>query len=373
MVDVVTLLRKIFVDQFYRDNAAFFLLVIVLCFGFLSGKEHQALAEGFVGSKLTLLIPIGIWFFYLVKLMRYNFQSAGKTENLSVRNLTLLSFRSRFAALMIVSVVQFLPAIAYGTFVAVMAVKSGLPTRASEVVAALTAFTIVGTIALNFFISSGSSERKITVIERLFNFRFTRSFPVFCVEALIRKDPILLISTKIFSCVLIVAVSFLYERDYYDWRLLALGIAVAFSGNQVVVNTYHKMVNHDLMWVRNLPLSRWRRIGYSAIVLFLLSVPELVTIARNFPLILDFKDFIALTLFGFSIELLFYSLSYNPFAGTKVDRYFYGAMIGWLFAILFSVPLPAMIVINFALALLFHRSGFYKFEYGQKFNDQDLN
>jgi hypothetical protein len=363
MRDLVPLLRKVFVNQFYRDNAAFFLLVITLCFGFLSGREHRALAEGFLASGFTLMIPIAIWLYYLAKLVRYNFQSAGKPENAAIKNLQLLSFRQRLAPLSVVTALQFLPAIAYGAFLVAVATRLNLWIRVVEIIFILVAFVAVGAVTLDRFVTSLRSERRIYIIERFFNFRFTRPFPLLCLEVLARKEPVLLITTKIFSCTLIVAIATLYQHDTYDWRLFALGVAVAFSGNQVVVNAYHKMINHDLLWVRNLPLPLWKRLSYSLTILFTVSIPEFVTISRNFPDYLDLDDLAGLIFFGTSVQLLFYAVLYNAFAGAKANTYFYAAMIAWLFAILFSVPLYALTGANLALALLFYRFGFYRFEY----------
>jgi hypothetical protein len=78
--DVAT---KVLTREFYRANAMFFLVAIGFCFGFMRGAEHLALAHFFVGSTWLVMIPVGVWVMYTIKVILYNDRQIRVRQHLS--------------------------------------------------------------------------------------------------------------------------------------------------------------------------------------------------------------------------------------------------------------------------------------------------
>ncbi|HEY0740508.1 MAG TPA: hypothetical protein VGD40_03565, partial [Chryseosolibacter sp.] len=124
MLDSTTVFAKVFVREFYRLNAGFFIVVITLTFGFMSGKEHKALAEFFVASPLLSLIPISVWLLYTFKVILFNRQRMVLAENVFLFNTSLLYRRQQLVAACQAVFAQLMPIIVYAVFLFVTALRN---------------------------------------------------------------------------------------------------------------------------------------------------------------------------------------------------------------------------------------------------------
>jgi hypothetical protein len=365
---VFALLQKVLVRKFFRDNTSFFLLVIVLCFGFLSGREHRALAEGFIGSYLTMMIPLTLWILYCLKVVRYNFQQSLRQENLILTQSAILQWNIRYPVFAGVSVIQLSPAIAYAGFVAAIA----LANKRFEIAALILVVwfvLVIATAAMTIlFVSCATAEKKTFVMQDFLNRTFTRPQVWVQLEHMLRSDPFMVLSSKLFSCILISAVAALYQYDEYDWRLLALGALFAFSGNITVMNGLHRNINHSLLWMRNMPIGLTRWFLTTFIIICLLSLPEAITIFTKLPAALQVTDAIAVVFLGISCQAFNYSILYLQVS--YKDRIQYAAIIAILLAILFKVPLWLLTTANTATALLLFAKNFHRFEYSETSEEQ---
>jgi hypothetical protein len=361
MAETLPLMQKVLVWKFYRDNTAFFLLVIVLCFGFLSGREHVALAEGFIGSYITLMIPISVWILYTLKVIRYNYQSTGAPVNAVLQHTLTLKPAIRHLAILVVAVLQLLPVWIYGCFIGIVAMVHDQFQITATVVMVVILLLIFCSVTLPLFILHAAAERKTFFIQDVFNKKFSRPLAWIEVEHTLRSDPFMVLSTKLFSCILIAATASLYKYDEYDWRLMALGSMLAFSGNIVLMKGLHTMRNHSLMWLRNMPLSLQKRILITIVVISVLSIPEGVAIFRNLPAALGFAHGISIFVFGMSFQFLFYSMFY--LAKNQKNRGHYLLILVTLLLIQFHVPLWLLTAVNAAFAAVIYSRTFYEFEY----------
>ena len=67
MTHLIYILNRVWTIAFYKTNASFFLVVLGFAAGFMRGPDHIALAESFIASPILLLIPIGVWMAYAMK------------------------------------------------------------------------------------------------------------------------------------------------------------------------------------------------------------------------------------------------------------------------------------------------------------------
>jgi hypothetical protein len=362
--EVILILNKVFTKEFYRLNAGFFLVIITLTFGFMSGVEHKALAEFFIASPVVLMIPVTIWTIYAIKILNFNRQQLLRAENRFLHDMALLPPLTQWMAFASSLFSQLLPAMLYGAFLVLMALKHSMLLPVLEIVGALSLLLFLSIIFVIEQVNNPSREIKLTSLKKFLDHRFTKSIIQFYIEWMLRREPALLIGTKIFAGLLIFAVTQLYRGEAYDWRLLAMGIALAFSGNFMMIAQLHRFENFHFAFLRNIPFSPRQRFTLFIVVFSILCIPEIIILLRNFPDQLHWRHAVESLFFGMSIGIIFYSVHFiNAFHEKDFTRFIFAAVIGWVLLVLFSVPIHWLTIINAACGAWIYRKHFYVFEY----------
>lgn len=364
MIESLTILNRVLVKEFYRLNAGFFLLIITLTFGFMSGIEHRALAEMFVSSWQLLFIPFAVWTIYLIKVVNFNIQRLELPENSFLFEMQLLNARNKFLSTFVAINNQFVPAMAYGAFLILTAVKNDLYISAFQTGGALMILTILGSFFFLYKIQNREKEIRITALKRFIDYRFTRSLPQFYLEWVLRREPVLCFATKVFSCILIVAISALYRFEVYDARLMSMASVLVFASNMMIVNQLHRFENLYFPQLRSAPFAIARRIGQLMIVLLVLCAPELIFLTKYLPDHLSLMTNISIAIFGISIVLLFYALIFLKLLRENFSRVIFGLSILWIFLVLCGVPPEILAAANILASILIYRTHYYRFEYG---------
>jgi hypothetical protein len=364
--DVIVVLNKVFVKEFYRLNVGFFLLIITLAFGFMSGVEHRALAEFFTSSPVLAMIPVAIWTIYLLKIISFNNQQLQLKQNLFVKDLTFLSHRNQYSTLLIVVFGQFMPAFFYSIFIIFVGVRNEQFPEAAIIVASQIILLAVGTHILKTTFQKHDTEIKISRLKKFLDERFQKPLLQFYIEHLSRKQPLAFLTTKIFSGALLIGVTELYRHDTYDARLLEMGITFAFSANFTLLTHLHRFENHEFHLLRSLPLSITKRISTYFFVFVVICLPESVVIVKNFPMQLVTTQAVSLLLFGFSTLLFFYAMLFIKIKPDNVSRAIFSTIILWVLLTLFSIPSIIIAVINTILAIIIIRFFYYSFELSEE-------
>lgn len=89
MESAVKPLLKVFVRAFYLENATFFLFVVGIAGGFMSGVEHIALMQFFISKAYLIGIPASLWMLYAIRIINFNRSVLMRAENSFVFNLAL--------------------------------------------------------------------------------------------------------------------------------------------------------------------------------------------------------------------------------------------------------------------------------------------
>jgi hypothetical protein len=362
LTDIITILRKVFIQQFYALNAGFFLLIITLTFGFMSGIEHKALAQFFTASPHLTLIPITIWLIYLIKIINFNRSRLILDENKFLREFALVGKVSRHQALFAVVTSQFAPAIAYGIFLLLTAIKSQQWIIALLIILAQVALIMSGTFATEKAMHDQSAEIHVWRIKTWFDRRFTKPLFIIYVTWIMRREPMLVIATKIFCGALLFAVTQLYKTDVYDWRLLAMGSLLAVAANYMMVTQLQQFENVHFQFLRNLPTSTIKRLATIVVVISILMLPEFVIIIKNFPINLTLWNGLSEFAFIIAGTLYFYSLNYLSIPADNFTRWTLGSVIGSILPILFNVPLLILTCAALAIAWLIIHFRYFNFE-----------
>lgn len=358
----VKVATRVLTAEFYISNAMFFLLAIAFCFGFLRGVEHIALAGYFVSSVWLALVPIGIWMAYTFKVVMYNNRELRADQNRFLNSLPLLSSSQRTYTYMAVSVGQLLPALAYGLFLVLFAVKQGQWNISLLIVVTLAFLTSWTAWSIHRSLvhpeKEASTARAIRQLDRM----MAKPLAWMFIEGIVRQRPGLVYSTKIATCLVAYGVSQLYLYEDYDARLYSMMACAVFSANLAIVYQYQRFEIVHLL-LRSLPLSFARRILSLTITTAVLCFPEITMLATNLPDNLAIQHYFFAIVFGLSLMIMGYGALYVRDATfDSFTRWIFFVSMGWIVMILFGVPLLAGAVVHVLLGIFLLKRHFYSFE-----------
>lgn len=363
MNTITTVLLKVFVREFYRHHASFFLIVIGLCFGFMRGEEHKALAQSFVTLPILLTIPLSLWILYTLKIIQFNRATISLPQNEFISNINLCEPWPRYWSLIQILGAQLMPAIAYASFLVVTAVKLNCMLSVAILVLSLLTIIMVSAILLFRDLKNPHAKIKITFLKKLSDRYFTKPYHYFFIEWIVRKDAMILFGAKLFGSLMIFSFTNLYQTDAYDWRLLGIGLIIAFSGNTALLFYLHRFENFHFQIMRNLPLSLSRRFLGSVFICCILCFPEYCILVRNFPAELHYRMLIPALIFSMSLLAIVYAALYAvPSGMKKFTRIVFAIAVIEILLILFSTPLWAIALLNLTSGTILFKRCFYKYE-----------
>lgn len=357
-------LIRVFAKTFYQVHAPIFLFVIGICFGFMSGIEHKAMAVFFVSSPIFISIPVVVWAAYTAKVIHFNRLTLHLDRNAFVFNITLLGLSAQLQAFCILLIIQLLPIVAYAVFLMTIAIQLQKILSLIIIPSSIVILLMGAVIAFSLSLKINTRKKSVFNFLRLFKIRYPRFYTMCCVEWIVREDLVTFFVTKIFGCMILLGITKLYQADHYDWRLLIIGLTITFSLNVNALLQLHRFENSAFQLTRNLPWSIAKRFLNNALVIMCLALPEWGILVRNYPGNLSFTTAALSVLFGLSLHLLFYALLYaTANDDTRFTRIAFAAAIGEIVITLFTFPLWIMVMINLATGLVLFKRFFYRYEH----------
>jgi hypothetical protein len=338
----------------------FFLVVIGFCFGFMRGVEHIALAGFFVSSIWLAMIPVGVWILYTIKVIIYN-----KREVRFERNWFLYSLPLTNAWPAYINTVagQLGPAIAYGLFLSLFALKQRQWLVPLFIITSLIALIVVTTWQLKHSLTYPHQEKTTLTPIRKLDQLFTKPLAWMFIEGIVRSQPGMVYITKLASCLVIYAATQLYLFDQYDERLYWMSACAAFSANLALVFQYQKFEIVDLMMFRSLPVSFMKRTITFIITMAFLCFPEIAILFTNLPVYLSVINYVYAIVFGLSWLVAGYGVLYVR--NTDFDsftRIIFFASMAMLLLILFGVPIIIMALLLSAIGIVILKRKYYSFQ-----------
>lgn len=356
--------QRVFVRAYYRQNAGFFLLVAGLAGGFMRSQDHIALAEFFVSSPVLLLIPFATWILYILKVITFNTETLRRIENEFLFAFALLKRSEQWTAAFLTIFNQAVPATIYGIFLMAIAIKHQLILSVGLVTLMLTVLMFLATAKLYYILNHPDQERKVSSFKRFIDRTFSKPYPLFFPEWILRRQPLMLIGSKVFSGALLLAVMYLYSTDTYDYRLLAMGIVIAASAQVPLLLELHQFENFHFSLVRQLPLSFFKRLIYTLTTILVLVLVEIGLLITYFPASLPITMLLQSILFYVSMLVLQQGLIYAKDRTQEqlMSRVFILAMV-LIVLVLFKIPLVVFISIHLVTGIFSWHRNYYRFEY----------
>ncbi len=350
------------VVEFYRQNVAFFGLIVLVFFGFIRGAEHIAIGSFLIANPVSLLFLYGFFLTYIVKIFLFARQALSKAENQFLSDYVLLPALDRSLPVLIAGFLLFLLPLVYSVFLVYLAIANGYVV---SIVWLLTAdFIFVGFIGFFLYKQLMALPHEHTIVRFKILSRYARPASLFFVEHLIRNEPVLLFLTKAYSCLLIISASMLYQFDEYDLRLFTTAILLAFSGNVAIINKYVWFYYHRLTVTKNLPLSYMRILLYHLAALTVILIPEILVIFRYYPIQMLLVDVSGILLFGAALcQLMFALMIIRHTEMEKLMIWNFWLIVGTTFLILFSIhPLLLGLMALVTSAIIVYKRH-YHYEY----------
>jgi hypothetical protein len=357
------ILARVFVVPFYQANATLFLFIAVMAGGFMSAVEHVALASFFVSTPLSMLVPIAVWALYTVKVLRFNQALLQRAENTFMQHYCLLPVRAQWLGWLSAVAVQLLPAIGYGIFLVVMALRQKAWMSLVLVPLAMVVFVFFAVALLYRERLYSHRQHTSSRLRRFLDKTFVRPYPLFFIEWIVRRQPLLLFGTKVFGGLLLLGIFYLYTDEAYDSRLLIMGITAVAAANLQLVWELLQFEHVHFSIVRQLPLPFGRRIVYTSVTLCALLLPETGLIITYFPANLTVIEAIACVVYLLAGVILFYGVLHRrDRAPEQLGGFAFVWVIGSVVLTLFRVPPILLAAVNLSVGVYSWIQLFYRFE-----------
>ncbi len=333
---VFKILHRSLVIEFYKQNAAFFGLVFLVFFGFIKSDEHIAIGAFLVGNPETLYFLYILLLAYAVKVMLFQLSAINKSEHMFLESFFLLDRKTRILTVASTSILLLIPVLTYALFLIFLALPQGLLTAVISIILCLATLLILLALVIQHQLNRLPHEKKIFQI-RFFS-RLTLPACLFYIAFLFRKEIVLLILSKVYSCLLLIGTTELYDTDAFDLRLLTTGVMLSIVGNVALMHKYVWFQYHSMAFTLNLPLRSFTIIRRHLLVIAILLIPEIITLFRYYPLSPDFIDALGELIFGIGLCFIMFAWMLRrqvALADFMVNVFW--LLVGITFLILFSV------------------------------------
>lgn len=352
------------IKEYYRQNAVFIFAVMMFAFGFLRAIEHITFIKNVLKYPSLLGLVFVAWALHGLKVTLFTLRLLEAKQNEFLYHARLFPPLKRFLVLCLLqfSLIQL-------TFLYALAmIKFGIEDKQWLAVGYIIVFNIalliIGAFIYEYRIQRPNSEQVRSKPIQQFIARFRTPGYLFFIRYLFSKQPVLLLLTKLFSCLVLMGVCNLYLTDDYDERLLTLGGLFVAAGHTVFCQQYFLFENKFLLITKNLPLNYIQRLLNYLLAYSILLLPEIIVLARNLPADVSFVYMGILVIFILSMIFLNHHVQYinNISHDAFMQRLFFTGIL-FLVLIMFKIPVILMALINFSIAAFVFKKHYYLSEF----------
>jgi len=298
MKNTHNLLLKTLVRTFYMQHAGLLLFVFYIFFGVVNGGEllyyHLSMVRAVLDSRMLLLIVVAIWLLYAGKAFFFFRSQLMKEEMNFLFLLENFSDWKKRKELLIVQVLVMLPVLFYGIFIFGVAWQEGKSIQAIIVLYFLVLLTTVPVYLVELILNR--TQRKLEWLK--WRWRFTERMEFVYVRYIFSNLNFGLAISKIISLVLMFGLLTGFGIDQYDVRLPLLGMLVAAATHSMIVFNVFQFEVHDLEFVKQVPVSFFKRVLPLACTYLFLLLPELILLLRVYLPAENLADLPVIVLFG---------------------------------------------------------------------------
>ena len=360
MKSLIRIINLTIIKEYYRQNAVFIFAVMMFAFGFLRAIEHITII------KHALKYPSILGFFFLawalhgLKVTLFTLRLLESKQNEFLYQARLFPPLKRFLAFCLLQLSLIQLTFLYSLAMIKFGIEEGKLLEIGYIIGFNTVLIVVGALVYEYRIQRPNAEQvRSKPIQKLFA-QFRTPPYLFFVRYLFSKQPVLLLLTKLFCCLILLGICNLYPTDDYDERLLALGGLFVAAGHTVFCQQYFIFENKFMLITKNLPLTDSQRLLHYLTAYFLLLLPEIIVLARNLPDTVSYLFIVFLMLFVLSMIFLNHHVQYiNHISHDAFMQRLFFTGILFLVLIMFKIPVILMAFINFSIAAFVFKKHYF--------------
>lgn len=310
MKNTQNILLKTLVQTFYARHAGLLLFAFYIFFGVVNTGNllhyHFSLAGAVLDSPLLLTITIAVWILYTGKALVFLRSQLMKEEMNFLLQLENFSARKKRIELLIVQFLIMLPVLLYGVFMTGVALTTEKNIQALVVLYFLFMLLTVPVYLLELFFNR--TKRGFAWLQ--WRWRFIEKMEFVYVRYVFGDLNFGLAISKGLSLLLMFGLLTGFGIDNYDVRLPLLAMLVSAAAHSLIVFNVQQFEIHDLEFVRQLPVSFFKRVlPLLGTYLFML-VPEFILIIRVYLLPGHLEGLPVIMLFGTLWLMVVHAIGY---------------------------------------------------------------
>jgi hypothetical protein len=317
------------VKTYYRQNAIFVFVIILVAFGFLRAKEHLTLIHYALEDYGVFFLACLLWILHGIKVIAYARRALLLKENEFLQHLLLFTRTERLWSFfgVIFQLVQL--TFLYSLAMLIISYSAGYLEKGLLGIAVHFLLCAVGALVLESQLNRPKSLNNSRAWRAQLPIPQVLYYPYY----LVSRQTVLFLVSKVFSGTVLMMVCLLYPTDDYDIRLLGLGGLMGAYSQSVIFQYWYFFERAYFDYYKNLPLSLFRRYYRYFVTVFILLIPEIIVLLRNWPV--EYTSFpqILILMVGIAMGLLFYQMFKGEFQGI----FFSG--VGLSIAIMFDMPM----------------------------------
>lgn len=322
------------VKEFYKANTGFFLIVLLLGFGFLKIPQHVDLASFLASMPIYYGVVFILFGLYAVKTQNFCSQQKKLASNFWLSYLILVPNRNRKLLMLAISFQLLFPVMGYLGFLCLIAFKLKLWFSAGLLLISSAFILILHAWILERKLIKSEDSNLQTSFKNWLNM-LPKPFSALFIHHLLNRQSLILLGAKMVSIVVVIGSIEIYLLEESDFRYLVLGLLMAASINSILCFHYKEYLKKDLLLFRNLPISTTQLFTKISVTYFLLLVPEIAIFLLNLSI-----EVSVLLLLKFSLLPLSLLLFYHAICSLKeVNMESYMRLIFFISAFLFFVIL----------------------------------
>lgn len=277
MNKVLHVLIRSLAIPFYKNHAGIFFFVFFIMFGVVEASQvvyyHQSLIYGMLVSTVFLILVLGIWLLYQIKVWLFFLKLLNQNDYQILNELALLSKTKNFLYFFILGSFTFLPVFLYSIAIFSIALVNGFYGQCLTIFSFQICLLAITAYSLTLHIHRKHVPGIITI--PVLSFTFLKGLSGIYWSYFLTKEKMAIALSKLFSIALIYVVKeTLVEGD--DFRIIALAWLFAALSHTFIVVKLKSFEDHKLIWVKNLPITRFR-IYLSYFLLYtILFIPEVI-------------------------------------------------------------------------------------------------
>ena len=358
-----------FVRPFYRENAGSFIFVFIMMFYIVGENDgaglieyHYSLIMGMLTSKVILLLVFFLWLLYARKYTAFVTKVLDDPRYSFMYIYNCLDKGKQFRLFLIVEVLLVMPILLYSVFIIAIGIHHHFYLTVLLVIVFLSLLCILPAIwhvhrVSNNYKAITFSWQKIKGWPKP-----PSSYPVVLIRFVIRKQKMIWLGVKIFTCGILYQIARNNKLTPSDISTVFLFFNFGILGNGIILYRIREFEESQLKFYRGAPVSLLKRFSQYAVVYFIFLIPEFITAGILAPVYLPYNDAINFTLCGYSLLLVMNTITFLQ--DFSMRDYLKVILLVFSMQYIFIVPglLHFLYLFFFVLAFILFLISYYRFE-----------